>query len=70
MVVEKHPGLHVASVFFVRFQPKVETTIKLVKINVFNIKFLENLLGGFRVTCLRTDGQSDFNTLSAGSKIA
>jgi len=28
MRVEKHAGFHVPSVFFVRFQPKVETTVQ------------------------------------------
>jgi hypothetical protein len=30
MRVEKHAGFHVASVFFVRFQPKSETTTQYI----------------------------------------
>jgi hypothetical protein len=41
------------------------------KLNLFNSNFHENLFGSFRVvTCVRTDGQSDFNALSAGRKSA
>jgi hypothetical protein len=64
MRVEKHAGFHVASVFFVRFQPKIETTIKFFEINLFSSKFHENLLGSFQVvTCVWTDGRTDIAIL-------